>query len=128
MFSRVLGVFSYEVHLGGNHNDAIDIVSLRGGLVATTSYPGVLDCAEERAFWVAWKEGLIQVGRGVYPEYVLLEWQDPEPEGNVDQIQFQSWILGEDGRDAPATWRFAKVPGRRALFIIRRVVKVVVLR
>ncbi|ELU12988.1 hypothetical protein CAPTEDRAFT_69653, partial [Capitella teleta] len=43
--------------------------------------PDVMHCNETRYFWISWKNGVIEVGRGlvVGNRVFMVWWKDPEP-------------------------------------------------
>lgn len=108
MFSMLHNVYAYEIELGGGSNSEIRIVSLFAGEVAKLSYPGVVACNEERPYWVAWYNGLIQVGRGSYPHNHLLEYDDAGMYP-VTAVSFHSWVVQAV---VPAFWRFTRNEGK----------------
>ena len=64
-----------------------------------------------KRFWISWEEGVIAVGQGFYPQFRLVEWDDPDPE-RVNAISLNS---GLHGADPPAQWAFSKVSGNAGL-------------
>ena len=107
MYSRLFGIFAYEVHIGGDDNNIIDIRSLAGGVATSMIYRDALNCLEARPYWVAWKDGLIQVGRGTYPNTQLVSWQDPDSYP-VNTLALLSWTLTDP---VPALWSFGHQAG-----------------
>ena len=80
MYGDVQKIFAYLLQLGGQGNDEITILDTDNGeIVARVTYMDVTQCGRRVPYWVGWKGGLVEVGRGLYPHNRLLEWQDPQP-------------------------------------------------
>ncbi|CAH2293294.1 C3 and PZP-like alpha-2-macroglobulin domain-containing 8 [Pelobates cultripes] len=66
-----------EIVIGGQHNSKTWISSSKmGNPVSSASTTGILSWDEYRAFWISWKNGLIQVGHGTQGsnDSVIVEW------------------------------------------------------
>ena len=40
---------------------------------AEDTIPDLVSCGRMQSFWVGWKDGLVQVGRGQFPKDILLQ-------------------------------------------------------
>ena len=66
-----------EIVLGGWSNAKSAIRSKPGGpnlVWVNTSY--LLECKKMKSFWISWRDGLIQVGKGLPYEEVFMSWKD----------------------------------------------------
>ena len=74
--------------------------------VVLVDTPDLLNCNESRQFWVGWKDGYINVGRGRrYGQESFMSWQDPNPHP-VNAISLAT------GWGSTATWKFSRSPGK----------------
>ena len=70
--------------------------------------PNILNCDEFRTFWVSWRNGRIQVGRGSVPKQrQFMEWEDPRPL----PVNFFSV---SSGYGSTGEWRIGLTPGTHA--------------
>lgn len=85
-------------------------------------YENVVQYGKTSYYWIDWKQGLVQIGRGSYPRNVLLEWQDPLPKrisllefrGDVDMvepIEMMGRLALPPVQDYTTRWQFKKAPG-----------------
>ena len=60
---------------------------MNGENVHTAQTPGILSCSEGRWFWVSWRDGLIEVGKGIEPGLdMIMFWQDPSGGHEVQSV------------------------------------------
>ena len=96
----------YQIVIGGGNNE--DVI-IRGDIdkntLKTAKSKDVLDCNAPRSFWISWKLGKIEVGKGSkYGENQLVYWQDPKPR-EVNGIAIST-------RGVVGTWDINGLPGR----------------
>jgi hypothetical protein len=90
----------YEIVLGGWSNRKSVIRNVRQGAPKAFFMSGLLSCKEFRSFWISWKGGQINVGRGkICEQQTLMRWKDPRP--------YKTKIIGiSTGFGAHGIWRF----------------------
>lgn len=109
LYSDYHSRFQYEIGIGMNQNTILSIYNARTGLYEKwIHYPDLLSCWQERAFWVSWKGGVIQVGKGLYPQSRIVEWVDPEPD-SVDSVTLFTW---PDVYDSEGFWEISVPQGK----------------
>ena len=94
---------AYEVIIGGFNNTMSSIrYNKNGQSMVNVTTKGVLSCFMPREFWISWRDGSINVGRGgeVFVN-TFLSWRDLEPdEVNVMQVS--------SGNGNRAAWVFVE--------------------
>ena len=88
-FLGIAELEAYEIVLGDASNQVSQIRDSVSGSSApvTANTPEILDCTEGRWFWMSWRAGLIQVGRGIEPGLdMIMFWQDPSGGHEVQSV------------------------------------------
>ncbi|XP_018112272.1 C3 and PZP-like alpha-2-macroglobulin domain-containing protein 8 [Xenopus laevis] len=93
-----------EIVIGGQQNSRTWIsTSKMGDPVSSASTSSVLSWDEFRAFWISWKNGVIQVGYGIYSsnDSVIVEWTvDKQPD-----VKFIGFSTGWGSMGEFKIWR-----------------------
>ena len=97
-------VHAYEVILGGNDNTVSTIAKdTRGNMTASVKTGAFLDCKASRFFWISWKGGSFEVGRGNVPGVTgFLKLLDGDPY-QINAVSFAG--------DVSAEWHLTEAEG-----------------
>jgi hypothetical protein len=107
--------YDWEVLLGGETNDEISILHAKEGwVVAKTIYMEVMQCQKSTKYWIAWEEGMIQIGKGLYPHNVLLEGKNSAIEW-ISSMALLTWSKGLPEQDS-TKWTFKRRIGMWYIF------------
>ena len=109
LYSEYFSWLMYVVGIGVDYNSMLMIYDANLGIeVENLAYPDLLSCWVERPFWVSWKNGVVKIGQGLYPQSQLLEYVNEAPQP-VNSIT----LFNSDYYYSDAIWEFSTKQGTK---------------
>lgn len=108
----------YEVIIGHNSNTKSQIIRYTmnesginvGTVVAEEMSQGILDCSQQRPFWMSWQGGKIEVAMESSSGQRFLDWMDSAPQ----QVSALNLATGPESR---GEWKYSAKEGNCILLL-----------